>query len=82
MKKKKKIISLIKVELIDHLIIPIAKIATILTAIGGGLHSDTNASTAYWANERQMMAICEGFNTRVDTHEKRNAGADPNASMK
>lgn len=48
----------------------------------GGLHSDTKASTAYWANERQMMAICEGFNTRVETHEKRNAGAGPNASIK
>lgn len=48
----------------------------------GGLHSDTKASTAYWANERQMMAICEGFNTSVETHEKRNAGAGPNASIK
>lgn len=29
-----------------------------------------------------MIAICEGFNTRVETQEKRNAGAGPNASMK
>jgi hypothetical protein len=61
---------------------PMASSATILTTMLGGLHSDTNASTAYWANDRQMMAICEGFNTNVETHEKMNAGADPNASMK
>ena len=61
---------------------PIARSPTILTTMLGGSHSDTNASTAYWANERQMMAICEGFNTRVETQEKMNAGAGPNASMK
>lgn len=59
-----------------------ASIATILTTIVGGSHSDTNASTAYWANDRQMIAIWEGFSTSVDTHENRNAGGAPNASMK
>ena len=48
----------------------------------GGSHSDTNASTAYCAKDKHMMAICEGFNTNVDTHEKRNAGGAPNASIK
>lgn len=60
----------------------IANMATILTTATGGSHSDTNASTAYWANERQIIAIWDGFNTNVDTHEKRNAGGAPNASIK
>lgn len=59
-----------------------ANIATIFTTTTGGSHSDTNASTAYWANDRQMMAICDGFSTSVDTHENRNAGGAPNASIK
>lgn len=29
-----------------------------------------------------MIAIWDGFNTNVETHENRNAGAAPNASMK
>lgn len=62
--------------------VPIANKPTIFTTIMGGSHSVTNASTAYCANDRQMMAICDGFNTSVDTHEKRNAGAAPNASIK
>lgn len=60
----------------------IANIATILTMATGGSHSETNASTAYWANERQIIAICDGFNTNVETHENRNAGGAPNASIK
>lgn len=48
----------------------------------GGSHSETNASTAYCANDKQMIAICDGFSTNVDTHENRNAGAAPNASIK
>lgn len=51
--------------------------ATILTTPRGGSQSVTNASTAYWANDKHIIAICDGFNTRVDTHENRNAGADP-----
>jgi hypothetical protein len=39
-----------------------------------------NASTAYWENDKQMMAICDGFNTNVDTQENKNAGGAPNAS--
>lgn len=62
--------------------IPTANNATILTTINGGSHSETNASTAYCANDKQMIAICDGFNTNVDTHENRNAGAAPNASIK
>lgn len=62
--------------------IPIANSATILTTIAGGSHSLTNASTAYWANDRQIIAICDGFNTSVETHENRKAGGAPNASMK
>lgn len=62
--------------------LPIAKIATILTTDDGGSHSDTKASTAYWAKDKHIIAICEGFNTNVDTHEKRKAGGAPNASIK
>lgn len=62
--------------------LPIANNATILTTDIGGSHSDTNASTAYCANERQIMAICDGFKTKVDTHENKNAGAGPKASIK
>lgn len=62
--------------------IPIANSPTILTTIIGGSHSTTKASTAYCAKERQMMAICDGFKTSVETHENRNAGAAPNASIK
>lgn len=29
-----------------------------------------------------MIAICDGFSTNVETHENKNAGAGPNASMK
>lgn len=63
-------------------IVPIANSPTILMTITGGSHSVTNASTAYCANDKQMMAICDGFSTSVDTQENRNAGAAPNASMK
>ena len=56
-------------------LVPIATNATILTTAIGGSHSCTNASTAYWANDKQMIAICDGFNTNVDTHENKNAGA-------
>lgn len=62
--------------------LPIATNATILTTDIGGSHSETNASTAYCANERQIIAICDGFKTNVDTHENRNAGAGPYASIK
>lgn len=62
--------------------LPIANIATIFTTDSGGSHSDTKASTAYCAKDRQMMAIWEGFSTNVETHENRNAGQAPNASMK
>lgn len=34
-----------------------ASTATIFTTIDGGSHSETNASTAYWANVKQMIAI-------------------------
>lgn len=61
---------------------PIANIATIFTTVNGGSHSATKASTAYCANDRQMMAIWDGFRTSVDTHENRKAGQAPNASMK
>lgn len=63
-------------------ILPIASSATILTIITGGSHSDTNASTAYWANDKHIIAICDGFSTNVDTHENKNAGGAPNASIK
>ena len=56
--------------------------ATSLTTMSGGSHSVTNASTAYLAKLRQIMAIWEGFRTRVETQEKRNAGSEPKASMK
>lgn len=62
--------------------LPIASSATILTTDVGGSHSVTNASTAYCAKERQIIAICDGFRTNVDTHENKNAGAGPNASIK
>ena len=62
--------------------LPIATNATILTTDIGGSHSETKASTAYCANERQIIAIWDGFNTNVDTHENKNAGAGPNASIK
>ena len=62
--------------------LPIARIATIFTTLSGGSHSDTNASTAYCANDRQMIAIWDGFSTSVDTHENRKAGQAPNASIK
>lgn len=56
--------------------------ATIFTTDSGGSHSVTNASTAYFPKLRQIIAICEGFRTRVLAHEKRNAGGAPNASIK
>lgn len=62
--------------------LPVATRATIFTTDMGGSHSATNASTAYCANERQIIAICDGFKTKVDTHENRKAGAGPNASIK
>jgi hypothetical protein len=62
--------------------LPIANKATIFTTTDGGSHSETNASTAYWANDKQIMAICDGFKTSVDTQLNINAGADPNASIK
>lgn len=63
-------------------VVPIANRATIFTIIIGGSHSETKASTAYWANERHIIAIWDGLSTNVDTQEKRNAGGAPNASMK
>lgn len=60
----------------------IASIATIFTTLNGGSHSATKASTAYWANERQMIAIWDGFRTSVETQENRKAGQAPNASIK
>lgn len=48
----------------------------------GGSHSVTNASTAYCAKDKHIIAICDGFKTNVETQEKRNAGAAPNASIK
>lgn len=65
---------------IDNL--PIASRATIFTTISGGSHSATNASTKYLPKLRQMMAIWDGFRTRVLAQENRNAGGAPNASMK
>uniref|UniRef100_A0A182J8M1 Uncharacterized protein n=1 Tax=Anopheles atroparvus TaxID=41427 RepID=A0A182J8M1_ANOAO len=62
--------------------LPIARIATIFTTPSGGSHSDTNASTAYCANDRQMIAIWDGLSTSVETHENRKAGHAPNASIK
>uniref|UniRef100_A0A182LSU8 Uncharacterized protein n=1 Tax=Anopheles culicifacies TaxID=139723 RepID=A0A182LSU8_9DIPT len=62
--------------------LPIARIATIFTTLSGGSHSDTNASTAYCANDRHMIAIWDGLRTSVDTHENRKAGQAPNASIK
>lgn len=62
--------------------VPIANSPTIFITITGGSHSVTKASTAYCANDKQMIAICDGFNTKVDTQENRNAGAAPNASIK
>lgn len=59
-----------------------AKTDTALTATSGGSHSVTNASTAYLAKLRQMMAICEGFSTSVDAQENRKAGMGPKASIK
>ncbi|KAL2727291.1 hypothetical protein V1478_007569 [Vespula squamosa] len=60
----------------------IARRATSLTTSSGGSQSATKASTTYWAKERQIIAICDGFNTRVETQEKRKAGGAPKASMK
>lgn len=62
--------------------LPIDSSATNLIMNIGGLHSDINGSTAYCANERQIIAICDGFKTKVDTHENKNAGAGPKASIK
>lgn len=62
--------------------IPIANSPTNLTTMIGGSHSETNASTVYCAKDKQMMAICDGFKTNVDTHENKKAGAAPNASIK
>lgn len=67
---------------IDAHNLPIANNATILTTTAGGSHSDTKASTAYWAKERQIMDICDGLSTSVETQLKRKAGAGPNASIK
>lgn len=44
--------------------------ATSLTSEWGGSHSDTNGSTAYFAKLKQIMAICDGFSTNVDTWNK------------
>lgn len=63
-------------------ILPIANNATILTTTTGGSHSFTKASTAYCPNDKHIIAICDGFNTSVDTHENKKAGGAPNASMK
>lgn len=41
--------------------------ATNLTSATGGSHSDTNGSTAYLAKLKQIIAICDGFKTNVDT---------------
>lgn len=62
--------------------LPIVNNATILTTVSGGSHSATNASTAYLPKLKHMMAICEGFSTRVLAHENRKAGGAPKASMK
>lgn len=59
-----------------------ASTATIFVTEGGGSHSWTNASTVYLAKLKQIIAICDGFNTSVETHEKRKAGGAPKASIK
>lgn len=56
--------------------------ATIFTTISGGSHSVTKASTAYFPKLRQIMAIWEGFSTKVLAQENRKAGGAPKASMK
>lgn len=63
-------------------LLPIASRATILTTISEGSHSVTNASTAYFPKLRQMIAIWDGFSTRVLAQENRNAGGAPKASIK
>lgn len=62
--------------------LPIANKATIFTTISGGSHSLTNASTKYFPKLRQIIAIWDGFNTKVLAQENRNAGGAPNASIK
>lgn len=62
--------------------LPIANRATILTTISGGSHSVTNASTAYFPKLKQIIAIWDGFSTKVLAQENRNAGGAPKASIK
>ena len=40
------------------------------------------ASQVYSAKVRIMIASWDGLSTRVETHEKRKAGSEPNASIK
>jgi len=56
--------------------------AAIFTTQSGGSHSSKNASTAYLAKLKHIMATCDGLSISVDIQENRNAGIGPKASIK
>lgn len=64
------------------IVLQIDNIATIFTTKSEEPHSSTNASTAYLAKLKHIIATCDGFNINVDIQENKNAGIGPKASIK